>query len=239
MDAVCKASDKHVALVGIAAGLGSCLLADHAFAASPHGTSLPVLHQHAVSEPKGHRIQSQQDGLPLGVCAAVAMSAAATLATRASLAAKSGMTRSSATKAERRLVSLAAFENELGVQSPVGYWDPMGYSADGSMAAFKRRRSVELKHGRVCMMAATGYIHPEVAGKWQGYLSPSTGLKFQDIPNGLGAISKVPALGWAQIIGLCGLLELSTGFTDYKTGTPGDFGWKAWTSQNRRKRRGS
>ena len=32
---------------------------------------------------------------------------------------------------------------------------------------------------------------------WQisGYLSPSAGLKFADVPNGLAAISKVPAAG--------------------------------------------
>ena len=36
-----------------------------------------------------------------------------------------------------------------------------------------------------------GYITPEIAGKFPGYLSPSAGLKFADVPNGLAAISKV------------------------------------------------
>ena len=49
-----------------------------------------------------------------------------------------------------------AFESELGVQAPVGFWDPVGFTADGDVAAFKRRRSVELKHGRICMMATMG-----------------------------------------------------------------------------------
>jgi hypothetical protein len=35
-----------------------------------------------------------------------------------------------------------------------------------------------------------GYITPEIAGKFPGYLSPSAGLKFADVPNGLAAISK-------------------------------------------------
>merc|ERR1712127_173468 len=131
---------------------------------------------------------------------------------------------------------LRAFENELGVQAPVGYWDPLGFTADGNVASFKRRRSVEIKHSRVCMMASIGYIQPEFTGKWPGFLSPSAGLKFADIPNGLAAISKVPALGWAQIVAYSGFIEFSGGFEDYKSGTPGDYGWKVITSGDQTQR---
>merc|ERR1719159_472618 len=126
---------------------------------------------------------------------------------------------------------VAAFESELGVQEPVGFWDPLGFTADGDSAAFRRRRSVELKHGRICMIAATGYIVPEYF-KFPGFISPSAGLSFADIPNGLAAISKVPTLGWAQIVAYFGFCEFSGGFEDYKTGTPGDYGWKALTSDD-------
>merc|ERR1711953_1546812 len=95
---------------------------------------------------------------------------------------------------------LRAFEDELGVQPPVGFWDPLEFTKDGNEELFKRRRSVEIKHGRVSMLAAMGYMTPEIAGKWPGYLSPSAGLKFADIPNGLAAVSKVPAAGWFQIL---------------------------------------
>ena len=88
-----------------------------------------------------------------------------------------------------------AFENELGVQAPVGFWDPAGFTADGNVENFKRRRQTELKHGRISMLATMGYITPEITGKFPGYLSPSAGLKFADVPNGLAAISKVPAAG--------------------------------------------
>merc|ERR1711869_103847 len=125
---------------------------------------------------------------------------------------------------------LRAFESELGVQEPVGFWDPLGFTADGDVASFQRRRSVELKHGRICMLATMGYITPEITGKIPGYLSPSAGLKFEDIPNGLTAISKVPTVGWAQIAAYFGFCEFSGGFEDYKTGTPGDYGWKVLTS---------
>jgi len=127
---------------------------------------------------------------------------------------------------------LRAFESELGVQAPVGLWDPVGFTKDGDEASYKRRRSVEIKHGRICMLATMGYITPEITGKFPGYLSPSAGLQFADIPNGLAAISKVPAAGWIQIIAYFGFCEFSGGFDDYKTGTPGDYGWTVLTSSD-------
>merc|ERR1712211_24624 len=110
--------------------------------------------------------------------------------------------------------------------------DPAGFTTDGNVEDFQRRRQTELKHGRVSMLATMGYITPEITGKLPGYLSPSAGLKFADIPNGLAAISKVPTAGWAQIAAYFGFVEFSGGFTDYKTGTPGDYGFKVLTSSD-------
>merc|ERR1712226_1438757 len=76
---------------------------------------------------------------------------------------------------------LRAFEFELGSQAPLGFWDPLGLSADGDEQKFKRRRAIEFKHGRVSMLACMGYIFPEY-GKFPGYLSPSQDLKFSDVP---------------------------------------------------------
>jgi len=95
-------------------------------------------------------------------------------------------------------VARRAFEGELGVQAPVGFWDPLGLASDGDVNTFKRRRAVELKHGRISMLACIGYIVPEYA-KFPGYVSPSLGLKFADVPSGLGALSKVPIEGLLQI----------------------------------------
>merc|ERR1712113_804266 len=113
-----------------------------------------------------------------------------------------------------------------------GFWDPVGFTKDGDEASYKRRRSVEIKHGRICMLATMGYITPEITGKFPGYLSPSSGLQFADIPNGLGAISKVPTAGWLQILAYFGFCEFSGGWDDYKTGTPGDYGFKVLTSDD-------
>ena len=128
--------------------------------------------------------------------------------------------------ADSPLTPFRAFEDELGVQAPVGFWDPVGYTRDGNMETFKRRRETEIKHGRVAMYATMGYIVPEYF-KWPGYLSPSMGLKFSDVPNGLAAITKVPGNGWAQIVAFAGYYEL---FVYKFNGTPGDYGWKVLTS---------
>merc|ERR1712226_1333502 len=69
--------------------------------------------------------------------------------------------------------------------------------------------------------------------KLPGFLSPSTGLKFQDIPNGLAACAKVPGAGWFQIIATCGFYEYWHGFDAYKSGgSPGEYGWKAISSDD-------
>jgi hypothetical protein len=119
---------------------------------------------------------------------------------------------------------LRAFESEFGVQAPVGFWDPVGFTKDGDEKSFNRRREVEIKHGRVSMLATMGYITPEVSGKFPGFLSPINNLKFEDIPNGLGALSKVPVGGWAQILAYCFFCELE-GF-DPKEREPGVLGFK-------------
>eukprot|EP00438_Fugacium_kawagutii_P011195 Skav223471 [mRNA] locus=scaffold2550:104464:106302:+ [translate_table: standard] len=67
------------------------------------------------------------------------------------------------------------------------------------------------------------------------------GLKFEDVPNGLAAITKVPSAGWTQIVAFAGYYEL---FVYKYNGTPGaaaarwaprvvedgDYGWKAISS---------
>merc|ERR1719204_2968106 len=104
-------------------------------------------------------------------------------------------------------LSRHAFENELGATMPFRYWDPLNMAADGDEEAFRRRRAAEIKNGRVAMIASIGYIVPEYF-RFDGYLSPSNGLKFSEVPNGIAALAKVPAAGWAQIGIFCATLEL-------------------------------
>jgi hypothetical protein len=64
----------------------------------------------------------------------------------------------------------SAFGTEHGVQASVDFWDPLKLAADSDVDAVKRRRAAELKHGRICMLAALGHIVPESKMPIEGWL---------------------------------------------------------------------
>merc|ERR1712066_89353 len=110
-----------------------------------------------------------------------------------------------------RAAAAPDFSKELGACPPLGFWDPLGLSqyADPKVAEaqFRRRRVIEIQHGRVSMLACLGFIVPEYF-RFPGYCSPSEGVQFSDIPTGLAALFKVPGYGWVQIIGFIGTIEI-------------------------------
>jgi len=112
---------------------------------------------------------------------------------------------------------------ELGACPPLGYWDPFGMMAFQDKAKFDRNRELELKHGRICMAATIGMFVPDLFGRFPGYLSPSEGIKFADIPSTIDAVGKVPTLGWLQIFALAGALEARN------LAFPMDYGWPAFS----------
>lgn len=57
-----------------------------------------------------------------------------------------------------RTALAADLSKELGAQAPLGFFDPMGIVADGDKENFDRLRWVELKHGRIAMLAVVGYL---------------------------------------------------------------------------------
>ena len=105
------------------------------------------------------------------------------------------------------LMAQMTFENAPGVVAPLGYWDPLGFSEEGDEEKFNRYRAIELKHGRIAMLAMT-HIFVTHFIKLPGYLSTSKGLLFSDVPSGLAAIKAVPAAGWAQILLFQSALEI-------------------------------
>ena len=72
----------------------------------------------------------------------------------------------------------------------MGFFDALGCSKGCDVTKFKRRRQVELKHGRAAMLAAMGYITPEYF-RFPGLLSMSSNLKVADLPSGVAALSKM------------------------------------------------
>jgi light-harvesting complex I chlorophyll a/b binding protein 1 len=125
-------------------------------------------------------------------------------------------------------ISMAVEDLVGGINDPIfggtpegKIWDPLGLGADE--ASLYRRRVVEIKHGRVCMVAFLGMtVGPnELVTPSHQLLSPSQDLHFDDIPGGIAAIGAVPAAGWAQIVFLVGIHELTVAKQDY-TKEPGE-----------------
>ena len=48
-----------------------------------------------------------------------------------------------------------------GATSPLGFFDPIGFSRDADLNTVKRLREAEIMHGRVAMMATIGYLISE------------------------------------------------------------------------------
>jgi Chlorophyll A-B binding protein len=138
----------------------------------------------------------------------------------------------------------AAFDKEIGSQAPLGFFDPLGVLADGDQAKFDRLRYVEIKHGRIAMMAVVGYLTTIAGIRFPGDISYS-GLKFADIPAGFKALEAVPLGGMAQIIGFifwaeCIFMKDVNGTGDF----PGDFrngaidfGWDKLDEKTKTKKR--
>ncbi|CAB1119642.1 LHCP [Ectocarpus sp. CCAP 1310/34] len=100
-----------------------------------------------------------------------------------------------------------SFESEIGAQPPIGFWDPLGLVTDADQERFDRLRYVEIKHGRIAMLAVAGHLTQQNY-RLPGMLSFKDNISFEDVPNGLAAFSKIPPLGTLQIILAIGVHEL-------------------------------
>merc|ERR1712117_1019448 len=139
---------------------------------------------------------------------------------------------------------MGAFEEELGAQAPIGFWDPLGLLNDADQERFDRLRSVELKHGRVSMLAVLGHVVTSAGVRLPGNIDLE-GTTFESIPSGIAALSKVPPLGLAQLFIFVGALELGvmkdvTGEAefvgDFRNGAL-DFGWDTFDEETKLSKR--
>ena len=144
--------------------------------------------------------------------------------------------------------SLAAFEDALGSQPPLGFFDPLGLVEDGDQEKFDRLRYVEIKHGRICMLAFLGQITTRYGVHLGGNIDYS-GNSFDSYPNGWAAISgpdAIPQEGLIQIVAFVGALELfvmkdieGTGnefVGDFRNGAL-DFGWDTFDEETKLSKR--
>eukprot|EP00545_Synedropsis_sp_CCMP1620_P010417 CAMPEP_0119013164 /NCGR_PEP_ID=MMETSP1176-20130426/8055_1 /TAXON_ID=265551 /ORGANISM="Synedropsis recta cf, Strain CCMP1620" /LENGTH=199 /DNA_ID=CAMNT_0006966223 /DNA_START=28 /DNA_END=627 /DNA_ORIENTATION=+ len=136
--------------------------------------------------------------------------------------------------------ALSSYEGEVGVTAPLGFYDPFGYVDGVSQERFDNIRETEIKHGRVAMLAVTGY------------LITANGIRFpgaEDIPDGLAAF---PAL-MAKADGKMVLFQMLAFFAvaemvnrdafglaafpgDYRNGAL-DFGWDKLSEETKIKKR--
>merc|ERR1719262_1085624 len=85
------------------------------------------------------------------------------------------------TKAEEAVVAKA--KDMAGVTAPLGFFDPLGFSTDVSEGKLLFYREVEVKHGRVAMLASLGILvaeqfHPLFGGN----INVPSYIAFQETP---------------------------------------------------------
>mmetsp|Transcript_44049 Transcript_44049/g.107048 ORF Transcript_44049/g.107048 Transcript_44049/m.107048 type:complete len:147 (+) Transcript_44049:2-442(+) len=90
---------------------------------------------------------------------------------------------------------------------------------------------MEIKHGRAAMLGFLHVILIQAGARFPGFLSPSAGLKFEDVPSGcFASLEALPTAGWLQIMLTTCMLE--TGYFFYEPQTeekaPGDIGGEVW-----------
>ena len=139
--------------------------------------------------------------------------------------------------------SLSAFEGELGVQAPIGFFDPLGMLDNASQDQFDRLRFVEIKHGRIAQLAFLGNIITRAGLRLPGDIDFS-GTTFESIPNGWAAVDAIPQKGLLQMLLFVGWLELLvmkdvTGgefIGDFRNNYI-DFGWDTFSEEQKLQKR--
>merc|ERR1711933_31311 len=109
----------------------------------------------------------------------------------------------------------------LGVLDPIGFWDPLGLAED--VDSFERRRAVEIKHGRISMIAFVGMLFQELGVTFPGSLDLKGEVPFSSVlDDGVGftALAKVPGNGLIQIFLFCAIAETYAVPAEQYTGGP-------------------
>ncbi|KAL3913847.1 MAG: hypothetical protein SGARI_000449 [Bacillariaceae sp.] len=107
-------------------------------------------------------------------------------------------------------------------------------------ARFDRLRYVEVKHGRIAMLAVLGHIHTTFGARVPGDIDYS-GTSFASIKTGIAGLNDIPQAGLLQIAAFIGFLEVFV-MKDKGSGEyPGDlrngmFKWNASEEEKLQKR---
>merc|ERR1719408_1149234 len=108
-------------------------------------------------------------------------------------------------------------QDMAGVTAPLGFFDPLGFSADCDEGKLLFYREVELKHGRVAMLAALGLVvgeqfHPLFGGD----IDVPAAFAFQQTPL---------ETFWPAVVAAIAIPEIYSVFTFREPGLKGDDQW--------------
>ena len=127
-------------------------------------------------------------------------------------------------------LSVKATDMPEGISGPVGFFDPAGFSDDltgdpqGAEGHVQYLREAELKHGRICMLAWTGWVTVDLGVRivampqeWEGLTSATAHDKLCEY----GAMGNMAIwLALAEIVSWLGVAQMLQG----SGREPGDFG---------------
>merc|ERR1719174_39505 len=185
--------------------------------------------------------------------AAPAFSAGASAANYASYVAAGAAAAVAVSALSTRRVSAGGVAMSLNVPSPyegtkfswsqpgeAGVWDPLNLLT--SQEKFERLRYVEVKHGRIAMLAVLGHVLAATGWRFPGELSG--GVKFTEIPgSGFAALSKLAPADLALIFVSVGFLETRVMKEQVKGEFPGDLrnglfkeGWDGLSEAQRKRK---
>jgi len=142
--------------------------------------------------------------------------------------------------------SSSPFANEIGAMAPFGFYDPLGLCAknNNDPEYFAHLREVELRHGRVSMLAISGWLVcaagvrlPGMEGMPNGFkaFSPDT---LQTLPREIrGTLPLTVASVWFLTLIMAEVVPGTAEFEgDYRNGVI-DFGWDKQSDEWKRSKR--
>mmetsp|Transcript_6248 Transcript_6248/g.9225 ORF Transcript_6248/g.9225 Transcript_6248/m.9225 type:complete len:202 (-) Transcript_6248:622-1227(-) len=101
-----------------------------------------------------------------------------------------------------------AVEDMAGVSGPLGFFDPFNFSKGAEESTIKKFREAEIKHGRVAMLAALGFLVGDNISGWAG--SGPALTQFQQ------ADAVLPYF-WVIVLSIIGVIEGRTILTGWES----------------------
>lgn len=133
------------------------------------------------------------------------------------------------------------FAGEVGVQAPLGFFDPLGFLGNEDQTRFNRLREVEIKHGRIAMLAVVGYLTTYSGTRTFGMETMPSGFAALD-PSGWDDMARINMLHTIVTIAILEFVFMKDAYGkaefpgDYRNGAV-DFGWDEFDEATKLRKR--